>query len=105
MIQEFVSDIDDFIADAQKLKQFVSGPIINIPLTEWQEAGRQATIHTLQGIRDHYIESARSAVTILPDGEGGLNISFPDGDTTEGVDVDEMQAAVERYYRDKGMIE
>jgi len=34
MIQEFVSDIDDFIADAQKLKQFVSGPIINIPLNE-----------------------------------------------------------------------
>jgi hypothetical protein len=105
MIQEFVSDIDDFITDAQKLKQFVSGPIINIPLNERQEARLQGTIHTLQGLKDHYIESTRDVVSILPDGKGGLNINFPNGDTTEGVDADEMQAAVERYYRDKGMIE
>jgi len=91
MIQEFVSDIDDYIKDARNLKKFVSGPIISIPLNERQEARLQGTIHTLQGLKDHYIDISSNAVTILPDGKGGLNISFPEGDTTEGVDIDEMQ--------------
>ena len=104
MIQTFVDDIDDYIKDAKQLKKFISGPIINIPLNERQEARLDGTVHTLEGIRDEYIECTRAVVTILPDGNGGLNVHYPDGDVSEGLNIDEIQAGVERYFTTRGLL-
>jgi hypothetical protein len=104
MIQEFVDDIEAHITDARNLKKFVSGPIISIPLNERQEARIEGIVHALEGIRDKYVDEMQQAVTIMPDGNGGLNVHYPDGDMSEGLDIDEIQAGVERYYTNRGLL-
>jgi len=104
MIQEFVDDIEAHITDARNLKKFVSGPIISIPLNERQEARIEGIVHALEGIRDKYVDEMQQAVTILPDGNGGLNVHYPDGDMSEGLDIDEIQAGVERYFTTRGLL-
>jgi len=56
MIQTFVDDIETHITDARNLKNFVSGPIISIPLNERQEARLNGIVHALEGIRDKYVD-------------------------------------------------
>jgi hypothetical protein len=104
MIQTFVDDIETYIIDARNLKKFVSGPIISIPLNERQEARIEGIVHALEGIRDKYVDEMQQAVTIMPDGNGGLNVHYPDGDMSEGLDIDEIQAGVERYYTNRGLL-
>jgi len=98
MIQTFVDDIETHITGARNLKNFVSGSIISLPLNE------SGIVHALEGIRDKYLDEMQQAVTILPDGHGGLNVHYPDGDVSEGLDIDEIQAGVERYYTNRGLL-
>jgi len=104
MIKQFVDDINDFIRDAQQLKRFVSGPIINLPLNESQVARLNGTVHALTGIKDHYIELSKDVVSIVPDGNGNLNVYYPGGDYSTGLNIEEIQAGIQRYYSNKGQL-
>lgn len=53
---EFAEQLDEWISTARNWKGVTKGPIINITLTEIQEAQVDAVIQTLEGVRAKYEE-------------------------------------------------
>lgn len=55
-MNEFIKQLDSWILTARNWKGATQGPIINIALTEVQEAEINVTIKTLEGVKKLYVE-------------------------------------------------
>lgn len=53
---EFIDQLDTWITTARNWKGATQGPVINIALTEVQEAQVDTVIQTLQGVKKMYSE-------------------------------------------------
>ncbi|WP_135612770.1 hypothetical protein [Methanococcoides sp. AM1] len=53
---EFATKLDEWIQTARNWKDVTKGPVINIKLTEVQEAEVKTVIKTLEGVKEMYEE-------------------------------------------------
>lgn len=67
-MNEFSEQLDEWISTARNWKGVTKGPIINITLTEVQEAQVDAVIQTLEGVKEMYEEMSETGETMRDSG-------------------------------------